>query len=92
MKAGKIKLTCTNGKKAVINHKEIDYGIINKDVGNNEICSNSKVEELSKKDNLEKCNDHLDKEWLDSYILKQCEGKNVCHLDDLTIDNLYNKA
>lgn len=92
LEAGKIKLTCTNGKQAQINHNFIEYGLINREIDNNEICLNSVIEEQSKGAHIEKCNDVLDKEWIDTYITKECEGKNVCHLDDLTIENMYNVA
>lgn len=78
LRAGKVKLSCTNGAKAVINHNLIEYGLINRQVGNNELCANSVIDNLNeaRDDKLERCTDSLDQEWLRSYIKKQCQGKN----------------
>jgi hypothetical protein len=77
-----------------MNPDNIEYGLINKKIGNNELCVNSIIDEFSSSGdrNLERCSDSLNKDWLNSYIAKQCKDKNSCHLDDLTIENMYNKA
>ena len=48
LRAGKMKLSCTNGVKAKISHASVEYGLINRDIGNNELCANSAIDEFNK--------------------------------------------
>lgn len=68
---GKVKLQCANGAIAKINPDYIDYGLINKEVNNNDFCLNAAIDTFTaERDDIEKCNDSLDKDAIDAYIKK----------------------
>lgn len=72
LEQGKVKLHCTNGAVAKINPDYIDYGLINKEVNNNDFCLNSAIDAFTadQENDIERCTDSLDKDAIDAYIKK----------------------